>query len=154
MPVSFVALLVAVSCTPHASLTSPCGPLLHERIRVESVAQASTHSALERPVLLSALYVTYAGVQALDVYTTAQSLRAGGREANPLLAPLSGDLVVVSAVKAASTVGTIYFVNRLWRRHRVTAVILMAGLNGAVGAAASYNARVARRARSHSRGVR
>lgn len=148
-------LITAVSCTtPHASQTSPCAPPLDERIRVEWSALDSSPSALKRPALLSTLYVTDASLQVLDLYTTSQSLRRGGREVNPVLAPLSGDLAVVAALKAASTVGTIYGVERLRRRHRVAAVILMAGLNGAVGAVAAHNARVARRARVDRGGVR
>lgn len=156
MSVSFIALVMAAAgCTASTpSPTGSCGTPTDEGIRVEWPAAEAAHRTPKRPPLLSALYVSYAGAQVLDLYTTSASLRQGGREVNPVVAPLSADLVAVSVLKAATTAGTIYFVDRLWRRHRVAAVILMAGLNGAVGGVAAHNARVARRARSNTGGVR
>ena len=157
MSVTFISLIItAVSCstTPTPSSKGRCVSPVNDGIRVEWSAEDPVQATLKRPALLSALYVTYAGIQAFDVYTTSESLRWGGREVNPVVAPLSRDMVALSALKAATTIGTIYCVDRLWRRHRVAAVILMAGLNGAVGAVAAHNASVARHARSRTGGVR
>jgi hypothetical protein len=43
------------------------------------------------------------------------------------------------AVKAAASVGTIYLAEKLWRRNRVAAVALMAGLNGAYAVIVARN---------------
>lgn len=148
-------IIAAVWCTtPTPSATDACVSLRNGDARVEWSVEDPVPATLKRPALLSALYVTYTGVQVFDLYTTSESLRRGGREVNPVVAPLAGNLVAFSALKAATSIGTIYCVDRLWRRHRVAAVIMMAGLNGAVGAVAAHNAGVARRARAHTGGGR
>ncbi len=47
----------------------------------ESAGTAS--SSLSRPAALPALYVSYAALQAFDMYSTQQALARGAREANP-----------------------------------------------------------------------
>lgn len=92
------------------------------------------------------------GVQVEDLDACIRHV--GRREINPVVASVSGNFVAVSTLKDASTIGTIYCVDRSWRRHRVVAVVLMAGFNGGVGAVPAHNARVARRARSYTGGAR
>lgn len=151
MSVTFISLIItAVSCSTTPSSKGRCVSPVNEGIRVEWSAEDRVQAGHKRPALLSALYVTYAGVQAFDGYTTSVSLRRGAREINPVVVPLAGDMVAFSALKVATTIGTIYCVDRLWRRHRVAAVVLMAGLNGAVGAVAAHNSSVGRRARSRA----
>ena len=51
------------------------------------------------------------------------------------------------AIKAASTAGTVFFVERLWKQNKVAAVVVMAAINGGTAAVAMNNARIARRSR-------
>jgi hypothetical protein len=97
----------------------------------------------KRPIALSALYGTYGALQALDVMSTRRALSAGAREGNPLMK--SGSMGAMIAVKAAAGVSTIYFTEKLWKKNRVGAVIVMAALNGASAAIVAHNQRNARR---------
>ena len=99
--------------------------------------------APRRPVALSALYGTYGALQALDVVSTRRALAAGARERNPLMN--GGNMTTMIAVKAAAGASTIYFTERLWKKNRVGAVIVMAALNGASAAIVARNQRNAGR---------
>ena len=95
-----------------------------------------------RPLALAALYGTYGTLQALDVVTTRRALAAGARERNPVMQ--GGSMGTMVAVKAAAGLSTIYFTERLWKKNRVGAVIVMAALNGATAAIVARNQRNAR----------
>ena len=103
-----------------------------------SIAQAP-----RRPGALAALYGTYGTLQALDVVTTRRAIAAGAREGNPLMK--NGNMAAMIAVKAAAGASTIYFAERMWKKNRVGAVIVMAALNGATAAVVAHNQRNSRR---------
>lgn len=108
-----------------------------------SVNLWATGQGPRRPMALSALYGTYGTLQALDVVTTRRAIGAGAQERNPLMK--SGSVGTMIAVKAAAGVSTIYFAERMWKKNRVGAVIVMAALNGATAAIVAHNQRNARR---------
>ena len=56
----------------------------------------------------------------------------------------AGNSGAMLAVKALSTAGTIYFVERAWKKNRKGAVVTMAIINGAMAAIAANNLRNAR----------
>lgn len=122
---------------------------------VATISQAGSlariHRDVKRPAVLPALYVSFGAVQAWDVYTTSAALKNGAREANPVAAPFAGSSAQMFALKAASTAGTVYFVERLWKQNKVAAVVVMAAINGATAAIAMNNARNAQQGRG--RGV-
>lgn len=95
----------------------------------------------KRPAALPALYVSFAALQMADFYTTTSGLKNGASEANPLMAPFGGNTGAMLALKAGTTVGTIYLAERLWRRNRVAAIVVMAAVNGATAAVAAHNTR-------------
>lgn len=107
-------------------------------VNLWSMAQAP-----RRPVALSALYGTYGTLQALDVVTTRRAMAAGALERNPLMK--SGGIGTMIAVKAAAGASTIYFAERMWKKNRAGAVIVMAALNGATAAIVAHNQRNSRR---------
>ena len=96
-----------------------------------------------RPRLLPVLYGTYAGLQVLDIVSTRKAIAAGAREANPLMQ--KGGMAGTIAIKAASGVGMAYVSERLWKKHRVGAIVLMAAMNGVSAAVVSHNSRNASR---------
>ena len=96
-----------------------------------------------RPVALTTLYGTYAMLQALDVISTRRALSAGATEQNPLMK--SGQIGAMVAVKAAAGVSTIYFAEKLWKKNRLGAIVVMAALNGAQAAVVAHNTRNVRR---------
>ena len=99
---------------------------------------------LKRPAILPALYVSLGAVQAWDAYATTAALRAGAREANPAVAPFAGNTGALIGAKAAATVGTIFFSERLWKKNKVAAIVMLAAINGATAAVSMHNMRNAR----------
>jgi hypothetical protein len=97
-----------------------------------------------RPAVLPPLYVSFAAMQVLDTHSTLRAARDGAVERNPLVAPLIERPMAVVAVKAATTVGAIWLTEKLWRRHRVAAIALMIGINGAYAAIVANNYRARR----------
>jgi hypothetical protein len=120
-----VLIMLAVSATARAAddITPPQAP--------------------KRPVTLTALYGTYVSIQALDVVSTHRAIANGAQERNPLMR--GGSVGTMIAVKAASGAATIFFAERMWKKNRVGAVLVMAALNGASAAIVARNQRNARR---------
>jgi hypothetical protein len=97
-----------------------------------------------RPAALVPLYISIASLQALDVDSTFKALGRGGVEANPIMRPLVGSPAAVVAVKAALAGVIIVSTEKLWKKNRAAAVLLMLGMNGAYAAAVAHNYSVAR----------
>jgi hypothetical protein len=97
-----------------------------------------------RPAGLPLMYGTLGALQGLDIYSTRRALGGGAREANPLMRPAAGSSGTMLAAKVLSTAGAIYFAERMWKKNRTGAVLLMAVINGATGAIAMRNMRNAR----------
>ena len=98
-----------------------------------------------RPAALPAMYAALGALQAFDIYSTRRAISGGGaQEVNPLMKQAVGSSGVMLAAKALSTAGTIYFAERLWKKNRKGAMILMAVINGATGAIALLNMKHAR----------
>ena len=109
---------------------------------VAEVAPPATFPSLHgRPSPLVPLYLSFAALQVADVASTHQALKAGGREANPVVKGFAGNEAAMVAVKAGATAGTILLTERLWKKNRPAAVILMLGLNGAYAAIVAHNYR-------------
>ncbi len=100
---------------------------------------------LERPRLLVPLYVTFAGLQAMDAHSTMKALDRGYVEANPLVAPSTRHAAALVAMKIAVTASVIGGTERLWRHNRVAAVVAILVVNGAYTAIVAHNYRNATR---------
>jgi hypothetical protein len=98
-----------------------------------------------RPAALPVLYGAYAGLQVMDVVSTRKAIAAGAREANPLMQ--RGGLAATIAIKAASGVGMVYVSEKMWRKHRIGAIVLMTAMNGVGAAVVAHNTRTASRSR-------
>jgi hypothetical protein len=100
---------------------------------------------VNRPAALPVMYVMLGGMQAFDIYSTRRAITSGGgQEVNPLLKQAAGNSGTMLAVKAASTAATIYFAEKMWKKNRKGAMILLAVVNGATAAVAVRNMRNAR----------
>jgi hypothetical protein len=75
------------------------------------------------------------------MFTTAHSLRLGGIEANPLLAPLSGSPVALVALSSGINVLQIYTIAKLHKRHPKVAMAWALILVGAESYAVTNNIR-------------
>jgi hypothetical protein len=98
----------------------------------------------KRPAALPALYATLGAMQAFDVYSTSAALKAGAKEANPMAAPFAGNAGSMLGLKAATTAGTIFFAERMWKTNKVGAIVMMIAINGATAAVSMHNMRNAK----------
>jgi hypothetical protein len=98
----------------------------------------------ERPAALVPLYVTFAGLQALDVHSTWMALGAGAKESNPIVRGTLGNPAGMVAMKSATAVGVMLLTEKLWRHHRTAAVVSMIALNSAYAVIAARNYRLAK----------
>lgn len=100
---------------------------------------------LDRPTILPALYATLGMMQVWDVYSTRAALQAGAREANPAAAPFTGNAASMLGMKAVTTAGTIFFAERMWKKNKIGAVMMLVAINGATAAVSMHNMRNAKR---------
>lgn len=140
--------VIGVTAAHAEEAAAPSGALSAAVARAAREAASSmpawaTDRADTRPVMLPALYGTYAALQALDLYSTRRALSTGATEANPLLR--SSGTARTIAIKGAAGAATIFFAERAWKKNRAGAIALMAVLNGATAAIVARNAHNARR---------
>jgi hypothetical protein len=101
-----------------------------------------------RPMILAPLYVSFAGLQGYDGYTTLHGVNAGARESNQIVGGLASKPVAFWAVKAGSTALTFLVAEQLWRNHhRREAVAAMIISNGLMAYVAANNASTLRATR-------
>ncbi len=98
-----------------------------------------------RGTVLSALYASFAGLNALDAASTLHALKHGAVEANPLLGGIAGRPAALWAVKSGVTAASILAAEHLWKEgHKRKAIGLMIATNGVMTAVAAHNASVLR----------
>jgi hypothetical protein len=112
-----------------------------ERIGQLASPTRVTETAPPRPRLLVPLYISFAGLQALDAHSTLRALKAGASEANPLLQGVADRPVALVALKAGVTASTIFLAEKLRVNNRVGAVVLMAAMNSAYATIVVHNYR-------------
>ena len=100
---------------------------------------------VDRPLILPALYATLGAMQAWDIYSTRAAIQAGAREANPTATAFAGSAGSMLGLKAATTAGTIFFAERMWKKNKVGAVVMMVAINGATAAVSMHNMRNAKK---------
>jgi hypothetical protein len=69
------------------------------------------------------------------------ALQAGAREPNPAAAPFAGNAGSLLGLKAASTVSTIYLADRMWKKNKVGAVVMLVAVTAATAAVSIRNMR-------------
>lgn len=103
-----------------------------------AIARAAVYvPQAKRPVILPVLYASLGAMQSWDIYSTSSALKAGAKEANPV----AGNFGSMIGLKAATTAGTIFFAERMWKKNKVAAIAMLAGLNGATAAISMHNMR-------------
>ena len=117
----------------------------NEQERGQLMPPAGNHrSELSRPAALPALYASLSAMHVWDVYSTRSALNAGAREANPAATRLAGNPASLLGLKAATTASTIFFAERMWKKNRAGAIVMLAAINGATAAVSVHNMRNAR----------
>jgi hypothetical protein len=94
----------------------------------------------KRPPALPVLYGSFATFQALDIVSTQKAKSAGAKEMNPMMGG-TGQMI---AMKAATSVFSIYLVEKTWKKNRTAAIMTMVAINGMSAAIAAHNFRNAR----------
>jgi hypothetical protein len=117
----------------------PPAPAPFELPRQWRAAQAPSRT--DRPLVLPALYVSFGALQALDAHSTLRALERGQVEGNPVMRGIASQPAAVVGVKAATTAGTIFLTEKLWRRHRTAAIVLMVAVNAGYAAVVAHNYR-------------
>lgn len=131
-----------------ALLFEPARPEPPPPAAADPVILPPTWLTPKRPPALPAMYVSLGAMQALDIYTTLRAVGAGAREQNPVVARLGGHAAAMAAYKAVTTAGTIFAAERMWKKNRVGAVVVMAIANGVTAAVAARNIHVAKAQRA------
>lgn len=142
-PAPFAAVIVTDAVSPQllAALTVPVIATPRTLPRVETWMTDRRDS---RPRALPVLYASFGAMQMLDVVSTRRALGAGAHEVNPVTRTSAGSSARMLAIKAGSTVGTIYFAERIWKKNRAGSIVMMAMINGATAAIAAHNFRNAK----------
>jgi hypothetical protein len=119
-----VLALLSLSLLPVAAHAQPADP--------SSSSSPDAAAPAPRPVLLTTLYASFVGLQALDVDSTMRAVRTGAaQEANPALRWIGSPALF--AVKAGTTASIILAGERLRKDHHpVGAAVLMIGANSAM----------------------
>ncbi len=122
---------------PGITLSAPAvtGPRVQLPLRLQP-AMAPT-----RPAALPALYVGLVVGQAYDVYSTRRALAAGATEANPIM---QGGGARFWTMKAIGTVVPIVIAERMWKKNKVGAIVMMVVTNTLMATVAVNNTRVLR----------
>jgi hypothetical protein len=106
-------------------------------------AQSEAGSKIpEKPSKLRILLGTEAILHATDMFTTAHNLQHGGVEANPVLAPLSGNPLALVTLSSGINVLQIYTIAKLHKRHPKVAMAWALILVGVESYAVTNNIRV------------
>lgn len=93
-----------------------------------------------RPPLLVPMYASFATLQTLDYHSTTRALGSGaGREANPLARSIVKHRPAFIAAKAAATAGMVLAAEKMWKTHRVRAIVFMGVANAAMAAVVAHN---------------
>lgn len=110
--------------------------------RLDAAAPAVRPSS--RPAALIPLYASFAALQALDMHSTSSALARGAVESNPAMRGLTSNTFAMVAVKAAGTAGLIVATEKIRKKNRAAAVMLMIGANSAMAWVVEHNYRAAR----------
>jgi hypothetical protein len=94
--------------------------------------------------VLKALYFSTPIVQAIDGISTLRVVQLGGREGNPLMAPIVGNPFAFAATRATVAFGEIYIARSVAKRNKLLAIAALGGLNAAYAVIAAHNFKVAR----------
>jgi hypothetical protein len=97
----------------------------------------------KRPAMLPVLYGSYGLLQAMDIVSTQKAIAAGAHEANPLAK--GGNLGSTIGIKAATGAATFFAAEKLWKKSRVGAVVMMVAANSLSAVVVAHNQRNARR---------
>ena len=93
----------------------------------------------------SCLSTSRSGFCRWSILSTLEALKHGGREANPVVAPFASNAGALYSLKVATTAGTIWAAEKLWKRNRAAAIVTMFAVNAGYAWVAHHNYQIAGR---------
>jgi hypothetical protein len=134
-----VAVLSQTGFTASIESTAPFG-VRADVARTDPVPSAfRTTPPARRSPALTGLYVSFAGLEALDVHSTLRAIENGGVESNPAIGGVASNSASLIAVKAATGGAVIWMAEKIRKQHPTVAMALMAGLNSAMAIVVAHN---------------
>ena len=122
-----------------ASAQAPASSLAAATTEAQAVPVVERE--LDRPRALMPLYAMQFTLNGLDVHSTVRALEAGHREGNPLFKDGSAKKMI--GAKVASSALSVYLAEKLWKKNRVAAVVMVASVNAGLMAVVANNYRLA-----------
>jgi len=89
--------------------------------------------------LLPALYGGFITLQALDTHSTLRAIDAGHVEQNPVMRWSTSHPAAFISMKAAATAGTVYFAEKIRKKHPKGAVAFITAINAAYALIVVHN---------------
>ena len=128
--VGLVIVLVAAMPALAAGESGPAETAAADPATPPAPVMTTPRSKWAAPTVQFGGYAAYATLQALDVVSTLRALKTpGAYEANPMYAGVVDSPAKFIALKSASTLATILFMQKFSKNHPKAAVFVMAGLN-------------------------
>jgi hypothetical protein len=112
--------------------------------QVERAAAATFQQAERRPPALIPLYASFVTLELLDVHSTSRALASGGVEANPAVRGFADNSAAMIAMKAAGSAGLIFASEKIWKKNKTAAVVLMVATNSAMAWVVAHNYQIGR----------
>lgn len=92
---------------------------------------------------LNTLYVATALMQVLDFHSTRVAQRAGGVEANPIMARITSNPYLFATTKGAVAASTIMLTRQIAKKNRLAAVLTLTAINSAYAMVVRGNYQIA-----------
>lgn len=105
------------------------------------VAPPAVTAKQPRGRLLPALYGGFVTLQALDAHSTFRALDAGHVEQNPIMRWSTSRPVAFISMKAAATAGTVFFAEKIRKKHPKGAIAFITAVNAAYAIIVTHNYR-------------
>lgn len=138
-----VVLLVCALALPALPAVAQDNTAPQEVVRSGAVSLLDVPPAAKRPTALVPLYVSFGGLQALDIQSTYRALHTpGARESNPVARTMVESPAAFTAIKLATTASFVLATEKMWKKHRLAAVAFAAAGNAAMAAIVAHNYRV------------
>ena len=112
--------------------------------QAERAAAATIQQPGRRPPALIPLYASFVTLELLDAHSTSLALANGGVEANPAIRGVTDNSAAMIAMKAAGSAGLIFASEKIWKKNRAAAVVLMIATNSAMAWVVAHNYQIGR----------
>ena len=116
-------------------------PTTSSLTRPTSESQGSTFPGMGA---MYSMYAMYGTLQALDAHSTLKALDNNAIEGNPVVRTMSGSPAALVSFKAATSVGVLYFMERLRKKNQKAAFFLAIGVNSLQAYVVAHNYRAAK----------